>query len=647
MAMRGYEIALRTLGPEHRTTFLIQGDLARVSQQRGETQNAIARFEEVLLLQKEFLGDSHPHTIQTLLSLAELKQDEVMAREASSKAEGALGEQDALSIQGLLSLARIVAEKGRVTDARLIHERLLSLAAETYEGGHEITIRCKDRLAFFESRYGDANKADRLYQEILGDSRSRFGESDERSLDAFFEYVRYLREAGRYAEAVDFGVELSGLREVLPERSGIKLIRVYRELAEAQKLRSNLSGALENLVKALKLAESALGPGHEKSIELVYDQSLLWKEWEHPSKQIEVLEKALPVAKVSLAEGHELTKRIEKDLEGAKRLLNLYVDAAKEGREAYLKVRSKSWLEKPEVFQERNRLIEILARVPAAEKESRKLIDENIRKSRLMFGKEDPVYFRALQVRARNAELRHQFQLADQFYQELVDAQRKAGMSRSQRMFTTLFTWSESLAKRDLLSKSDAIIDAWQDEVHDMEWPEERVQILIPRRSQWNYRRYLKGQNNDWRTDLSSDLPGNWKCGRAPIGYGVSGIGTMPLTDGDGRVYYTTCFHREFEVEDPTKFQSLKIRLRRENGAAVFINGEKVRSHNLYQTTVPGTSAKAMIFEIERNAYYAFRVSPSCLKKGVNIISTQLHQAERWGAHMVFDLELQGLAKPE
>jgi hypothetical protein len=50
-------------------------------------------------------------------------------------------------------------------------------------------------------------------------------------------------------------------------------------------------------------------------------------------------------------------------------------------------------------------------------------------------------------------------------------------------------------------------------------------------------------------------------------------------------------------------------------------------------------------FALERNAYFTFLITPKELKKGTNIISSQLHQTGH-GAHMVFDLELQGLAKP-
>ncbi|MDA7888883.1 tetratricopeptide repeat protein, partial [Akkermansiaceae bacterium] len=296
MAKRGYEIALRTLGPTHRTTFLVQGDLAMVSQRRGQVEDATKRFEEVLALQKAHLGNPHPHTIRTLLALADLKQDEVIAREASALASGSLGAQDALSIRGLTGLAQIIAEQGRVSDARQIYERLRDLSEEAAEPGNVIAMQCKDRLARFEARYGDANKADRLYLEILERHRELYDENDERNLDALLECVRYLRGVGRYAEALDFGIELCKRRRALNGRPAIKLIRAYRELAEAQKARLTEAGALFYLDEALELAESELGPGNETTLELKCEQAALWKMREHPSRVVEILGKALPLA---------------------------------------------------------------------------------------------------------------------------------------------------------------------------------------------------------------------------------------------------------------------------------------------------------------------------------------------------------------
>ena len=643
-ANRGYEIALRTLGEPHRLTFLLMGDFAMISQMRGQKEDAINRFKEVLAKQREHLGEQRSDTIQTMLSLANLMQVEELAREASNHATGAVGAHDELSIRGLSSLAQIVAEKGQVSDARQIYERLRAISEEEYTADHEIAMQCKARLARFEGWYGNAIKADQLYLELLHRRRELHDEDDERSLDALFEYVQYLREAGRYAEALEFGNDLCKRRRALPDRPAIKLISAYRELAEVQKLRRIEAGALFYLEEAAELAESELGPKNETTLEVMLEQAELWIIREHPSRALEILEKAIPLATEELGEEDELTVQIRDSLKESRGQLNLYTEDAKAARKSYWEVMVTNKPDNLNLYRERNRFIEILAKVPEAEEESRELVEFNIKQSSEVLGKKNIYYFRSLQMRARNAHDRHQYELADKYYRELVQAQRKAGLSRHQRMLTTLYTWSETLIEQNRQDFANAIIDSWQDEIHKMQWPEEQTETIIPRRSDWRYRRYLKNQRNDWRTARSGDLPDDWKKGRTPVGYGVRGIGTMPMTDGDQRVYDTTCFHREFEIDDPTKYQSLKIRLRRENGASVFINGKVVARSNLNKIAGGGSSAMNTSYDIEHNAYYTYLFSPEYLKKGTNIISSQLHQTGR-GTLMVFDLELQGLIK--
>jgi hypothetical protein len=100
-------------------------------------------------------------------------------------------------------------------------------------------------------------------------------------------------------------------------------------------------------------------------------------------------------------------------------------------------------------------------------------------------------------------------------------------------------------------------------------------------------------------------------------------------------------FRYDFDVEDPGFFRNLLMRIKRSDGAVVYLNGKEVYRSNLPDGNLTArTLAAAPAARIERDIYFPVKLDPSALRKGRNVIAVQIHRSERTRGALAFDLEL-------
>ncbi|MGE5602501.1 MAG: tyrosinase family protein [Nitrososphaerales archaeon] len=143
-------------------------------------------------------------------------------------------------------------------------------------------------------------------------------------------------------------------------------------------------------------------------------------------------------------------------------------------------------------------------------------------------------------------------------------------------------------------------------------------------------------------------LPGyddsKWKLGRADLGFGNNPTTTV---DGGptGQRHIATYFRRTFQVDDPKFFRDLHMRLRRNDGAVVYLNGNEVYRANMPGGAVtPKTLATTDVGGLERDVYFPVNLEPGLLQPGTNVIAAEVHLASPASADLNFDLELIGNA---
>ena len=166
--------------------------------------------------------------------------------------------------------------------------------------------------------------------------------------------------------------------------------------------------------------------------------------------------------------------------------------------------------------------------------------------------------------------------------------------------------------------------------------------VLVPRGATWRYLDDGSNQGSAWRSADFADS--TWREGVAEIGYGDGDETTVLAPDADPNARpFTTYFRRTFEVPNPAAFSKLKLRLLRDDGALVFLNGRLLRRDNMRPGPVGyRTSARSNVEPPREDTYFEKLLPAKRLLAGLNTLAVEVHQSRRRD-DLSFDLELIGI----
>ena len=137
-----------------------------------------------------------------------------------------------------------------------------------------------------------------------------------------------------------------------------------------------------------------------------------------------------------------------------------------------------------------------------------------------------------------------------------------------------------------------------------------------------------------------------WKEGEAPLGYGDPVATAIGFGPDAWNKHPTTYFRRTFHGERPEEFSGLRVYLRRDDGAAVYINGVEVVRDNLPAGAGYGDFGSSTAGDSEELRYGRFPVAPDVLRAGTNVIAVEVHQFASSSSDVSFDLELLATTTP-
>src|SRR5687768_11867396 len=140
------------------------------------------------------------------------------------------------------------------------------------------------------------------------------------------------------------------------------------------------------------------------------------------------------------------------------------------------------------------------------------------------------------------------------------------------------------------------------------------AQTLIPVGSVWRYRADGSDQGTAW--SQPGFIPAGWSGGAGPLGFGDPHIVTV-LPSG----FVTYYFRNEFLVNDPSSISSLTLRLLRDDGAVVYLNGVEV--HRVHMPAGPisfNTLANFAVSGPEETTYFDSSISGNLLF-GTNVLA--------------------------
>jgi tetratricopeptide (TPR) repeat protein len=162
--------------------------------------------------------------------------------------------------------------------------------------------------------------------------------------------------------------------------------------------------------------------------------------------------------------------------------------------------------------------------------------------------------------------------------------------------------------------------------------------VILPQGSYWKFLDDGSDQGDAWRTpDFDDSL---WLGGPARLGYGDparTAIGSGPGPDKCATTYFRT----SFELPDVGGLSELRIRLQRDDGAVVYLNGEEIARSAMPAGAIRfDTFASETISDADETKFFEFSVPATALRSGRNVVAAEVHQVSATSSDLGFDLEL-------
>jgi hypothetical protein len=162
--------------------------------------------------------------------------------------------------------------------------------------------------------------------------------------------------------------------------------------------------------------------------------------------------------------------------------------------------------------------------------------------------------------------------------------------------------------------------------------------VLVSTGAVWKYLDTGTNVNPAWRNLEFDDTA--WPSGPAPLGYDDEGSTATTISYGpdEANKHITTWFRHAFVVRNAADCRRSLLRLLRDDGAAVYLNGTEIVRDNLPSGTITSTNLALEAVE-EGLLYHVFEVNTP-LREGTNVLAVEVHQWDTASSDLLFDLEL-------
>ena len=167
--------------------------------------------------------------------------------------------------------------------------------------------------------------------------------------------------------------------------------------------------------------------------------------------------------------------------------------------------------------------------------------------------------------------------------------------------------------------------------------PEKSTDIVVAGAT-WRYLDDGSDQGTDWRATGFDDSA--WSSGPAELGFGESDEAT---TLASGHITYY--FRHTFDVADPAEIDTLRLYLKRDDGAVVYLNGTEVARDNLGDGEVTPTTLADNAAD-DGNNFHEFEIDSSGVVAGDNVLAVEVHQVSTSSSDLSFDLRLANVVVP-
>src|SRR5205085_1237319 len=148
--------------------------------------------------------------------------------------------------------------------------------------------------------------------------------------------------------------------------------------------------------------------------------------------------------------------------------------------------------------------------------------------------------------------------------------------------------------------------------------PARAQQTIVPAGSVWKYLDDGSDQGTAWRGPTFSDS--SWPSGAAELGFGDGGEVT---TNAAGHITYY--YRNTFTVADASSITNLRARLKRDDGAIIYLNGVEVVRDNMPSGSIGPDTLAATTAADDGATFISHSFSSSALVNGDNVLTVDVH----------------------
>lgn len=170
--------------------------------------------------------------------------------------------------------------------------------------------------------------------------------------------------------------------------------------------------------------------------------------------------------------------------------------------------------------------------------------------------------------------------------------------------------------------------------------------VLIPAGSTWRYFDTGTQPDASWKT--AGFLDTSWSVGKARLGYGGDGeVTTVGFGPNAQTKFISVYFRSTFQITQINLISSLTLRLLRDDGAVVYLNGKEVVRDNMPAGDITSTTlSSGTVGNADEQTYFESSLDRTSLVVGLNTIAVEVHQSGATSSDLSFDLELTAMISP-
>ena len=159
---------------------------------------------------------------------------------------------------------------------------------------------------------------------------------------------------------------------------------------------------------------------------------------------------------------------------------------------------------------------------------------------------------------------------------------------------------------------------------------------ILPFNDSWKYNDLGTDQGTLWRNVGFDDA--TWSSGNAEFGYGDNPV-TKIKYGLDSLKYTTYYFRKVFNFANPSLYKGVRLNIRRDDGAVVYLNGVEVYRSNMGSGVVDFNTFA--VDATDDGADIQTNIIPiTSFVQGNNTIAVEIHQATKTSTDVTFDMEL-------